>query len=352
MRTNVSIARERTASRDARRRPRTLARLGVPALATVIALTLVGCAPNLPAARPDPVPAVPPPVLSVAQSTAVLGSIKAVLAAGDANLSDVALGTRLSGPALAIRSAEYKLDLGTGGVRVPTMLPMTAQALITPQTTTWPRSELVVTVQSDNLQSPRLLVLRQDSPRDQYKLWGWTRLLAGVKMPRTADPALGSPPLAPDASGFVASPQDVVAHYVDVLSHGTASAYADEFEPDEYRTGLASSLALLQQGLSQVGTVADSYTVAPGELVSMATATGGALVVAGITTVTTATVTVAGASFTLGATEAALAGAGDVKQSETITWSDMVAFYVPPSGSGQRVTVLAAEHQRVSVTAK
>jgi hypothetical protein len=350
MRTNVSVARDRTASPVGRLR--TLTRLRVPALAAVIALALVGCAPNLPVARPDPVPAVPPPVLSVAQSTAVLGSIKTVLAAGDANLSDVALGTRLSGPALAIRSAEYKLDLGTGGVRVPTMLPMTAQALITPQTTTWPRSELVVTVQPDNLQSPRLLVLRQDSPRDQYKLWGWTRLLAGVKMPRTADPALGSPLLAPDASGFVSSPQDVVAHYVDVLSHGTASAYADEFEPDEYRTGLASSLALLQQGLSQVGTVADSYTVAPGELVSMATATGGALVVAGITTVTTATVTVAGASFTLGATEAALAGAGDVKQSEAITWSDMVAFYVPPSGSGQRVTVLAAEHQRVSVTAK
>ena len=340
----LSVARARAGRR--------VARLRAPALALAVALTVVGCAPNLPAARPDPVPAVPPPVLSVAQSTAVLNSIKTVLAAGDANLSDVALGSRLSGPALAIRSAEYKLDLGTGGVRVPTMLPMTAQALITPQTTTWPRNELVVTVQPDNLQSPRLLVLRQDSPRDQYKLWGWTRLLAGVKMPRTADPALGSPPLAPDASGFVASPQDVVAHYVDVLSHGTASAYADEFEPDEYRTGLASSLALLQQGLSQVGTVADSYTVAPGELVSMATATGGALVVAGITTVTTATVTVAGASFTLGATEAALAGAGDVKQSETITWSDMVAFYVPPSGSGQRVTVLAAEHQRVSVTAK
>jgi len=331
---------------------RGVARLRAPALALAVVLTLVGCAPSLPAAHPDPVPAVPPPILSVAQSTAVLGSIKAVLAAGDANLSDVALGTRMSGPALAIRSAEYKLDLGTGGVRVPTMLPMTAQALVTPQTTTWPRNELVVTVQPDNLQSPRLLVLRQDGPRDQYKLWGWTRLLAGVKMPRTADPAIGSPTLAPDASGLVATPKDVVSHYVDVLTNGTASAYAGEFEPDEYRTGLASSLALLQQGLAQVGTVADSYAVAPDELVSMGTADGGALVVAGVTTLTTAKVTVAGATFTLGATEAALAGTGEVKQSETITWSDMVAFYVPPSGSGKLVTVLAAEHQRVAVTAQ
>ena len=164
MRTNVSVGRDRTVSPVGRSRLRSLTGLRVPALAAVIALTLVGCAPSLPVARPDPVPAVPPPVLSVAQSTAVLGSIKTVLATGDANLSDVALGTRLSGPALAIRSAEYKLDLGTGGVRVPTMLPMTAQALITPQTTTWPRSELVVTVQPDNLQSPRLLVLRQTHP--------------------------------------------------------------------------------------------------------------------------------------------------------------------------------------------
>lgn len=321
-------------------------------MALAIALTVVGCAANLPKARPDAVPAVPPPVLSVTQSTSVLDKIGAVLADGDTNLSDAGLPARLSGPALAIRSAEYRIALGTAGERQPTLLPMKAQALITSQTDTWPRYELVVTEQPDDLQSPRLLVLRQADARSAYTLWAWTRLLAAVKMPATADPKEGSALLAPDAPGLLLTPSDTLAQYVDVLTNGDASPHAPSFQADEYRAGLASSLALLKQSLAQVGTVEDTYAAAPDQLVALRTATGGALVIGGITTTTTAKVTVAGATFNLRPTEASLAGVSVVSQSETITWADLVAFYVPPAGAGTTVQVLAAEHQRIAVTAQ
>jgi hypothetical protein len=347
-RTGRPVAAASSAVAPSRRRRQ----VRVAGLVSGALLALAACAPNLPAPDPDPVPAVPPPVLSVAQSTSVLGKIGAVLANADANLSVAGLPARLSGPALAIRSAEYAIALGTAGGRAPTQLPMTAQSFITPRTDTWPRYELVVTEQPDNLQSPRLLVLEQKDPRDPYMLWGWTRLLASVEMPAMADPAIGSTPLAPDAKSLLVAPQDVIAEYVDVLTHGDASPSATAFAPDEYRAGLASSLALLQQGLKQVGTVADAYTVAPNQLIAMSTADGGALVVAGISTVTTATVTVAGGAFSLRPTEASLAGVGEVKSLETITWADLVAFYIPPAGATTPVRVLAAEHQRVAVTAQ
>lgn len=334
------------------RTPRGVRRWRAVAMSLAIGLSVVGCAANLPKARPDAVPAVPPPVLSVAQSTAVLDKIGAVLAEGDPNMSDAGLPARLSGPALAIRSAEYRIALGTAGGRLPTPLPMKAQTLITSQTDAWPRYELVVTEQPDDLQSPRLLVLRQADPRSAYTLWAWTRLLAGVEMPATADPAQGSALLAPDAGGLLLTPSDTLAQYVDVLTNGDASAHASTFQADEYRAGLASSLGLLKQGLAQVGTAEDSYTAAPDQLVALRTADGGALVVGGITTVTTAKVTVAGATFTLRPTEASLAGGSVVTQAETITWADLVAFYVPPAGAGTTVQVLAAEHQRIAVVAQ
>ena len=62
--------------------------------------------------------------------------------------------------------------------------------------------------------------------------------------------------------------------------------------------------------------------------------------------------TVAGGTFTLRPTESSLAGVGEVKQAEAITWADLVAFYVPPAGATEAVRVLAAEHQRVAVSAQ
>ena len=62
-----------------------------------------------------------------------------------------------------------------------------------PQTDAWPRTQLVVTKQPDDLQAPRILVMQQAAPREQYRLWGWGRMGAGVQMPATAAPETGQP---------------------------------------------------------------------------------------------------------------------------------------------------------------
>lgn len=330
-------------------RARARRRLTRTALVVIAGLGLAACAAPPPEPAPDAVPAVPPPVLTVAQSTRVLDSIGEVLAAGDAALDPAGLPARVSGPALTIRTAEYIRATATNGERPPVTIPMTAQTTIVPDTDTWPRTQMVVTEQPADLQAPLLLVLEQTAPREPYRLWGWARLGPSVQMPATAEPTIGSEPVAPDDSSLLITPTEAIAQYADVLTNGDASSFAGTFPADFFRTALQGAREQTAASLATVGTVAE--TVAPAEtaVTSLRTADGGAIVVGQLSTVTT--VTLSQGSITLSDPfDAALAGTASVASHLVRTWTDVVALYVPPAGGGEQVQVLAAEHARTAVT--
>jgi hypothetical protein len=326
-------------------------RRGAGVLATVALAAILGaCAGPLPRPLPAAVPAVAPPALSVAQSQGVLSRIGEALAVGDAALDPAGLAGRLTGPALAIRTAEYVRAKATAGAEPPTVLPMDDQTLIVPDTTGWPRTQFVVTQQPADLQAPRLLVLTQATARDPYRLWGWARLGPGVRMPATADTATGSVPLAPDAGGLLVTPTQALAQYADVLANGSGSAFAATFPADFFRTSIESKRTGYADSVKTVATVTETYTPTPDSVYALATADGGAIVVGSLTTATTTTV--AQGSVALNDPfEAALAGRTSVTKSSLRTWTDVVAFYVPPASSPtKQVQVLAAEHALTSVT--
>jgi hypothetical protein len=319
-------------------------------ITTALALSLGACAASLPQPEPAAPPAVALPVLSVAQSEGVLSRIGEVLATSDAALDPAGLSERLTGPALAIRTAEYVRAKATAGAKPPTVLPTQAQTLVVPDTTTWPRTELVVTQQPADLQAPRLLVLTQATARDPYRLWGWARLGAGVQMPATADTTHGSAPIAADATGLLLSPGETLAQYADVLANGAASTFAGAFPADFFRTYIETKRAAYSESLKAVATVTETYAPAGDGIIALATADGGAIVVGAMTTQTT--IAVAQGSVALDDPfEAALAGRASVTKSSVRTWTDVVAFYVPPAGSTTtQIQVLAAEHALTSVT--
>ncbi|MGV8968531.1 MAG: hypothetical protein ACOH2F_19885 [Cellulomonas sp.] len=327
------------------------------AAATVLAavLVLTSCASGLPQPVPGAVPAVTPAALTVDQADRVRGEIGASLATADAALSAADLTARVSGPALASRTAEYAVSTTTAGAKGLTSLKMDAQTVVLPSTESWPRTQFVVTGQPDDLSSPRLMVFQQADARSQYTLWGWVRLLPGIKMPATAAPTIGSQPLAADAPGLVATPNDVVAHYADVLLNGDASAFITQFaEPDTYRQGIASGREPYAAIASQTsGTFSETYTPVPEQTYVLATADGGALAVSAMTTAST--LNFSGASLPLPPELAAVSGGalapGDALRSNlSVTYSDVVAFYIPPTGATAPVQVLGAEHIRTSVT--
>lgn len=225
-------------------------------LALAASLALTACAPELPEPAPRGEPAVPPAAVTLEQSERILGKVGEVLSAGDATLSAAELAPRVTGPALTSRTAEYAVAAATASPDSVTALPLQPQTLVVAGTTGWPRTQMVVTEQPEDLTSPRLLVLRQESPRSGYALWGWVRLLPGVQMPATASPEAGSEPVPADATTLVATPADVVTQYADVLGNGDASAFAASFaKPDAFRDQIAASRASNQGTAAGLGDV-------------------------------------------------------------------------------------------------
>lgn len=317
------------------------ARGGVLAVCVVV---LAACAGSPPAPAPEPVPAVAPPAVSVAQAQRILDAVAEVVAAGDAANDPAGLPARLEGPALAIRRAEYVRSVSTGGARPPTVLPFEEQALLVPETDTWPRTQLVVTEQPDDLQAPRVLVLRQATPRDPYRLWGWARLMPSVQTPATAAPEEGSPTLPPDATGLLMTPLDAVAQYTDVLANGAASPYAASFVADAFRGAIETERAAVVTQLGDAATLTQTYAPAAEPVVTLATVDGGAIVVSEIATTSTVTLPPTGGSITVEPFYSALAGgATTAGTSLTRVFTGVVVLYVPPEGSEAQVQVIAGE---------
>ena len=333
------------------RTPRSRRLLAAAGCALVLGLS--ACAVPLPQPEPEPVPAVAPAATTVFQSQDVLTDVGEVLTTADATLDAALLPPRVEGPALAVRTAEYARATATAGAKPPTALPTDEQALIVPQTDAWPRTQLVVTKQPDDLQAPRILVMQQTAPRDPYRLWGWGRMGAGVQMPATAAPETGSPVLAPDATGLLVTPAEALQQYADVLANGTASAYAATFQEDTFRTSIEAARAATVAGVQAAGSATETYTPEAAPVVTLQTVDGGAIVVGQLTTVSTVTLTVAGGTIPISDPfYAALTGKQSAGSNFVRTFTDVLVLYVPPAGSAALVQLLAAEHAVTSATAE
>ncbi|HEY3438638.1 MAG TPA: hypothetical protein VGK35_13200 [Actinotalea sp.] len=317
-------------------------------VAAVAALSLVACSAPLPQPHPDAAPAAVQPAVSTDQVDRVLAGLASTLESADGGAGAAALDARLTGPAKTLRAVEYQLA-AAGDTSALRQIPAAAQTRIAPATKTWPRTVFVVTEPPADLTAPLLLTLVQQTPRDQFKLWSWVRLFPGVQVPATAKPDIGSAPVPMDAATLVASPADVIAHYVDVLTNGAASPFAASFTPDDpLRTGIAGVRAQYASVVTEKGSLTETYQPYEGGAYAIATADGGAIVVGAIQTVTT--ISLADSTLTLGGPAAALLGKPTVASSLAITWLSTVAFAVPPAGSPNPITVLGGEHSPIQVT--
>lgn len=323
-------------------------------LAVAVGLTVAGCSTELPQPAPQPPPATAPAAVTLDQSARILDHVAGALAAGDEARSVDALRSRVTGPALTARRAEYAVARAEAAPDPITPLPLEPQTLVVPSTTQWPRHQLVVSEQPEDLSSPRLLVLRQDAPRDRYALWAWVRLLPGVQMPATASPEVGSEPLPLDTTELSVAPADVAVQYADVLANGDASAFAAAFAPDAFREQIVAARTEFQQIAARAsGTFTQTHAAAEDRTVAMATADGGALVVSELTS--TSTLTISGASLTVPPEYAAVSGGSlepeaVLRNSLSVDFTDVVAFYVPPAGSDAPIDVLGGEHTFTSAT--
>lgn len=315
---------------------------GLTALIVSVVVLTSSCGTPLPEAMAENL-VVPPPAVTQVQAQDVTAAVGDVLATADAALDAGALATRLSGPALAMRTAEYVRSTATEGAKTPTALPATSASAVLPQTDEWPRTFLVLTDQPDDLSAQRVLVMRQESARDQYTLWGWARLFQGITMPATAALDVGSPVVADDDAGLLVPPGQVTSQYVDVLTNGAESPAVQTFAADPFRTAAEANRAAQAEKLTQAGaSFTETYETTGTPAVSLSTVDGGALVVGVITMVSTATAANGGKLDNSDPFAAALAG-GPPSKSLTRTYTVVVMFYVPSAEVGGAVQPLAAE---------
>lgn len=322
-----------------------------PIAALALAITLTACSEEpIPTPHPEPAPATPEAVINDEQLDRILAAVQETLDAADAESNAEELSGRVTGPAARLREAEYDYEEAIGDP--VSQLSTEPQIAIVSATAEWPRTVIVATAVPDDANLPLLMVLVQNSPRADYALWSWVRLLPGVELPTTVSASVGSAPVAVDSEDLLIPPNEVISQYVDVMNEGEDSDYADVFAEDEYRTLVATEAEELNDAVSDAGKATRTVIVDDDSgVVALETYSGGAIVFGSLTSETVVEKTVPRGTLTVGDV---LAYGGD----ETVTTLTpltahhltTIAFYVPPAGSEETVTVLGVEYILSGVT--
>ena len=312
------------------------------AVATAVGAALAACA-EVEQGLPAPSVAATPsahPALTSDKLAAVLERIQTGLNAADAAKSPDSLAGYLTGPAARVRAEEYAVAQATGDDKFVHTFITTSQAGVAGLTTDFPRTALVVTEPAAEGEAPYLLILTQDDARNPYQMWGWARLSGQSQVPTTSTTVVGSESVSADATGLVATPQEVLDAYIDALNNPTGengTAFAD----DTLRQRIAAERAI---DLGGMGTVTVTAAAGSDGFKGLRTTANGALV---MTTVTFSTVyrnTVARSTITVGGTVAKMLGDNaSVVGTVTVTYDAMVAFSIPSASEGGQSTVIGLD---------
>ena len=307
-------------------------------LALGMAVGMCGCEGQLP--TPKATTRQDAPNLSAKQEQKVRTRILKTLDQCNQNRDTDTLPTILEGPELDIRTSELNVAKATGNLDRKTTIPTDlAQAVISTDAG-WPRSVFSITSTTKDQQSKPLLVFRQDSARQNYKLWGVARLFTGS--------AQGTP----TDTGLVMTPKAAVDAYADLLQNGANSKYASKFADDDLRSKLADLTAQVQKAMElNEGTQQQTFEPVNGAISVMRSADGGDLVVAQINSEWTRSAGAGRESQPASDAEKALFGNGKATSTMKTSYVNVIALYVPPANSGQKITAVGSERQPVKVEA-
>lgn len=287
----------------------------------------------------------PLPDVSEAQLTRILSRVSEAVASADKDLDPAIAATRLVGPALEIRAANYAMRAVDSNVPALPVIPASPVTFVMPQaTTSWPRYVTAVIQDPTDTTVPTTgLVLVQESPRENYHVEYALVLEPNAIVPEIAPATIGSAEVAPDSKLLLLQPNQLAAAYGDILMKGDSSPYAGLFD------GAADSLRA-QIGLpykdakrAAIGDKASiEFTQAPGSGVpiSLATNDSGAIVTVSLNENETVRPTEAGAIVNAEGQTKVLSGISTSGSGIESTYGIQLSFYVPPLGSTEKIRLL------------
>ncbi len=331
---------------------RRAARLKFVALASV-SLTLSACVAEYenPTLSPNPLPIADTltPVMTKAQLERILLDVDLILSAADANLDRESLEVRVDGPALQMRRFAYNLARRTEDPEnIPTPINTGSIQLFLPSATdAWPRSVMVVTGDREL----QLLVLRQESAREQYKLFHYIDLLPGANFPEVAAESVGANAIKVDNRFLFASPLLLPDLVGELLNEGPDAPASVLLDPDN---DYIRDVSAVQRGLSETlsnATLTFAHALGDFSLVLLATADGGALAAMFMIDTYTIIPSEPGDAVAISGNEAALLGSSGSASGIETRYGSMLLFHIPAAGSDSRISLLGATQQLMTAVA-
>lgn len=207
---------------------------------------------------PKPTKTVSYPALRTEQVDSVLKAVNAALAVGDKSFDANDLSGRVAGPALKMRSAQYKMHQKNSNSS-PTALPASSELATVTSGNDWPRSLINVTG-ADGNGAKYVEVIRQSKATDPYKLWQWMQLLPKASLPETDVVARGSKTLdIKSDKGLLLSPETAINTWAQTVFDEKAKN-ADKVFVDPLMEGKREELKSLKEGVGSAGKVATSIS--------------------------------------------------------------------------------------------
>jgi hypothetical protein len=330
--------------------------IAVP-IVLVGALTLAGCTADFwpgtgTAASPSPsASAVPadaqadPPAATVRQIQRIVAAISTTTAKADADKDATLLGTRFQGAALELRLANYAITTADPTLAALTAIPTGPVKVTLPQKTdTWPRTVFaVIQDDTDSTVPPLALFLEQEDARANYKVSYAITLEPAAVLPKVAPAAIGTSRLSDDSSVLRLSPDELALGYADILEKDVDSdAYLDfEADGDSLRENVGVKYkATVRASLPATAAVAFGHALGAADAIALATNDAGALIAVNLNETTTVTPVEAGAAVNPTGQVKALSGLAISTKGVIATYGDQLLFYVPPTGSDEKIVLL------------
>lgn len=294
----------------------------------------------------------PYPVVTEAQFDRLMNRVARQIAAADENLDPALLEPRMGEPALTVRQAAYRLR--SSDSELGTIVPLPGgpvQLLVPQQNRDWPRVVFAVIQDAAAADTPSLgVVLRQETPRTNYRLHYVVSLAPDTVLPSFPAPAVGSARLARTSQLLLASPADTVAGYADILTEGSASSSWRQF--DTLTDILFTVVGPEGQELREESFGSDLSLVLKIDepehfSVALATTDNGGIVFGVLQEEETVRPLQLGG--TINATDSArvFSGLPESVVGFRATYEMHVLWYVPPIGSDDRIRVLGYTYQLV-----
>jgi hypothetical protein len=287
------------------------------------------------------------PAVTVPQLERIVRRIAVLTKDADSTLNADTIATRFTGPALDQRLANYKIRAVMPDYPAPPALPASPLRLTLPQqAASWPRVVLsVIQNPDDPTVAPTAILLRQESPRSNYRIEYAVQLEAKAKVPGVAPATIGAPIIPPDSNFLLMSPDKVGAAYADILMQGEASPSYSMFqaEGDTFRTQVGVDKKNEKKAaLPTTASIEFGSGPGSGKTTALATNDSGAIIAVSLTETETVKPVDAGATVSPqdGTPSKALSGVSATAKGIQSTYGDQLLFHVPAAGSKEKIVLL------------